>query len=123
MDHVARRRAAGTPGRRQHAALAGHPDRSALDLRKTIAFTPFTTDGPPTYKDDCLPDRPAFSNPFAWDGKSAREPAQPKPIEKPDPQALEDCLKQLPQDTIEAEVARDQRLMDQWGWGASKPGR
>jgi hypothetical protein len=44
----------------------------------------------------------------------------PKPTEKPDPQALEDCLKQLPQDSIEAESARDQRVMDQWGWGSSK---
>jgi hypothetical protein len=45
------------------------------------------------------------------------------PAESPDPQALEDCLKQLPQDSIEAESARDQRLMDQWGWGASKLSR
>lgn len=36
---------------------------------------------------------------------------------------MADCLKQLPQDSIEAETARDQRLMDQWGWGASKLGR
>ena len=42
------------------------------------------------------------------------------PPEKPDPQTLEDCLKQLPKDSIEAESARDQRLMDQWGWGSSK---
>jgi hypothetical protein len=35
-------------------------------------------------------------------------------MEKPDPQALEDCLRQLPQDLIEAESARDRRLLDQW---------
>lgn len=55
-----------------------------------------------------------FSNPFAWDGKSARLQVQAKPIEKPDPQALEDCLKHLPKDSIEAESARDRRLMEQW---------
>lgn len=99
------------------------PTGRPLVFEKTISFSPFASDGPPLYKDDCLPDPPVFSNPFAWDGKSAREPTQPKPLEKPDSQALADCLKQLPQDTIEAEVARDQRLMDQWGWGASKPGR
>lgn len=99
------------------------PTGKPLIFEKTISFSPFASDGPPLYKDDCLPDPPVFSNPFAWDGQSARSPAPAKPIEKPDPQALEDCLKQLPQDSIEAESARDQRVMDQWGWGASKPGR
>lgn len=99
------------------------PTGKPLLFEKTISFTPFASDGPPLYKDDCLPDPPAFTNPFAWDGKSAREPAPVRPIEQPDPQALADCLKQLPQDSIEAETARDQRLMDQWGWGASKLGR
>lgn len=102
------------------------PTGRPLVFEKTISFTPFASDGPPLYKDDCLPDPPAFSNPFAWDGKSVRESAAAKPVErpaeKPDPQALEDCLKQLPQDSIKAEMARDKRLMDQWGWGASKPG-
>jgi hypothetical protein len=99
------------------------PTGKPLIFEKTISFTPFASDGPPLYKDDCLPDPPVFSNPFAWDGKSARKLAQAEPAEKPDPQTLEDCLKQLPQDSIEAESARDQRLMDQWGWGPSKPGR
>ncbi len=99
------------------------PTGKPLIFEKTISFSPFASDGPPLYKDDCLPDPPVFSNPFAWDGKSAREPAPAKPFEKPDPQALEDCLRQLPQDSIEAESARDQRVMEQWGWAASKPGR
>lgn len=90
------------------------PTGRPLIFEKTISFSPFASDGPPLYKDDCLPDPPAFSNPFAWDGKSARVQVQAKPIEKPDPQTLEDCLKQLPQDSIEAESARDRRLMDQW---------
>jgi hypothetical protein len=99
------------------------PSGKALVFEKTISFSPFASDGPPLYKDDCLPDPPLFSNPFAWNGRSARSPAPAKPIEKPDPQALEDCLKQLPQDSIEAESASDQRVMDQWGWAANKPGR
>ena len=90
------------------------PTGRPLIFEKTISFTPYASDGPPLYRDDCLPDPPVFSNPFAWDGKSARAQIQAKPIEKPDPQALEDCLKQLPQDSIEAESARDRRLMDQW---------
>lgn len=90
------------------------PTGRPLIFEKTISFTPYASDGPPLYKDDCLPDPPAFNNPFAWDGKSARAQVQAKPIEKPDPQTLEDCLKQLPQDSIEAESARDRRLMDQW---------
>jgi hypothetical protein len=90
------------------------PTGQPLIFEKTIAFSPFASDDPPLYKDDCLPDPPVFSNPFAWDGKSARVQVQAKPIEKPDPQALEDCLKQLPQDSIEAESARDRRLLEQW---------
>lgn len=90
------------------------PTGQPLIFEKTISFSPFASDDPPLYKDDCLPDPPVFSNPFAWDGKSARLQVQAKPIEKPDPQALEDCLKQLPKDSIEAESARDRRLLEQW---------
>ena len=97
------------------------PTGKPLIFEKTISFSPFASDGPPLYKDDCLPDPPVFSNPFAWDGQSAREPAPSRPAQKPDPQALEDCLKQLPRDSIEAESARDQRLLDQWG--SSRLGR
>ena len=90
------------------------PTGQPLIFEKTIAFSPFASDDPPLYKDDCLPDPPVFSNPFAWDGKFARVQVQAKPIEKLDPQALEDCLKQLPKDSIEAESARDRRLLEQW---------
>lgn len=99
------------------------PTGRPLIFEKTISFSPFASDGPPLYKDDCLPDPPLFSNPFAWDGKSAREAARAQPIEKPDPQILEDCLKQLPQDSVEAESARDERLMDRWGWSSGKASR
>jgi hypothetical protein len=90
------------------------PTGQPLIFEKTIAFSPFASDDPPLYKDDCLPDPPVFSNPFAWDGKSARVQVQAKPIEKPDPQALEDCLRNLPKDSIDAESARDRRLLEQW---------
>lgn len=97
------------------------PTGKPLIFEKTISFSPFATDGPPTYKDDCIPDPPAFRNPFAWDGKSPQVMVASRPVEKLDPQALEECLKQLPQDTIEAESAQDRRLLDQWG--SSKTGR
>ena len=90
------------------------PTGQPLIFEKTISFSPFASDDSPLYKDDCLPDPPVSSNPFAWDGKSARLQVQAQPIEKPDPQALEDCLKQLPKDSIEAESARDRRLLEQW---------
>lgn len=100
------------------------PTGKPLVFEKTISFSPFATDGPPLYKDDCLPDPPVFRNPFAWSGASAPVQAQPAPApDEPDPQTLADCLKQLPRDSIEAETARDRRLMEQWGWSSSQPGR
>jgi hypothetical protein len=98
------------------------PNGKPLIFEKTIAFTPYAADDAPVYKDDCLPDPPAFRNRFAWDGRSPQvvAPALAK-TEKPDPQALADCLKQLPQDTLEAQAAQDQRLIDQGR--SSKMGR
>jgi hypothetical protein len=97
------------------------PTGKPLIFEKTISFSPFATDGPPLYKDDCLPDPPAHGNSFAWDGRSAVTRVEARTFEKLDPQALADCLKQLPKDSIEAESARDQRLMHQWG--SSKSGQ
>jgi hypothetical protein len=103
-------------------ALPPTPTSKPLIFEKTISFSPFASDGTPTYKDDCLPDTPAFKNPFAWDGKSEQVKAQQAPTEPElDAQAMEECLRQLPKDTLEAETARDQRIMDQWG--SSKTGR
>jgi hypothetical protein len=99
------------------------PTGRPLIFEKTISFSPFASDAPPLYKDDCLADTPAFSNPYAWDGTSARAQAEVRPLDKPDTQSMEDCLKQLPKDSIEAESARDQRQMDRWGWSATTPGR
>ncbi len=92
------------------------PTGKPLIFEKTISFTPFASDGPPSYKDDCLPDPPAFRNPFSWDGKSPQLRAEPPKSEKLDPQAMEECLRQLPQDSIEAEMSRNKRAMERWGW-------
>lgn len=97
------------------------PTGKPLIFDKTISFSPFANDGPPLYRDDCLPEPPVFRNPFAWDGVSPQVVAAPTPTVPLDPQALADCLRQLPQDSVEAESASDQRLMDQWG--SSKTGR
>lgn len=90
------------------------PTGQPLIFEKTISFQPFETDGPPLYKNDCLPDPPAFRNPFAWDGKSPQVRAAPPAAEKPDPRALEECLRQLPEDSVEAEGAHDRRQLEQW---------
>jgi hypothetical protein len=93
------------------------PTGEPLVFEKTISFQPFDADVPPIYKDDCIPDPPAYRNPFAWDGKSPQVRAEPvaAPAKALDPQALAECLKQLPQDSIEAEAAHNQRQLEQWG--------
>jgi hypothetical protein len=88
-------------------------------FQRTISFQPYDTDGPPLYKNDCQPDAPAFSNPFAWNGSSSatargqRPPAAPMSAEE-----LADCLKQLPPDTLEAESAQMRRQLEQ-GWSST----
>ncbi len=95
------------------------PTGKPLIFERTISFTPFATDDTPFYADDCLPDPPSFTNPFAWDGKSPQEVKKNIPAEKISPEALAECLKQLPQDSIEGVTAHSQRMLDQWG--SSKP--
>lgn len=90
------------------------PTGKPLIFERTISFTPFATNDAPIYRDDCLPDTPAFSNPFAWDGKSPQEIKKNKSAEKLSPEALAECLKQLPQDSIEGVAAHNQRQLDQW---------
>lgn len=91
------------------------PTGKSLIFEKTISFSPFANDDSPIYSNDCLPNPPAFINPFAWDGKSPQEIKQNKPAEQLSPEALAECLKQLPQDSIEGVAAHDQRQLDQWG--------
>jgi hypothetical protein len=90
------------------------PTGKALIFERTISFEPFGSDAPPVYANDCLPDPPAYGDPFAWDGKSPQVQVAPPPVKNPDPKELEECLKQLPQDSLEAESAHDQRQLDQW---------
>ena len=96
--------------------LPATPTGQPLIFEKTVSFTPYAHEGPPSYRDDCLPDPPAFRNPFAWDGRSPQMRAEPAKTEKLDLQAMEECLRQLPKDSIEAETALDQRAMERWGW-------
>lgn len=98
-------------------ALPPTPTGKSLIFERTISFTPFATNDAPVYRDDCLPDTPASGNPFAWDGKSAQEIKKSKPMEKLSPEALAECLKQLPQDSIDGITAEAQRQLDIWSSG------
>lgn len=93
------------------------PTGKPLIFERTISFTPFATNDAPVYRDDCLPDTTAFGNPFAWDGKSPQEIKKSKPAEKLSPEALAECLKQLPQDSIDGITAEAQRQLDIWSSG------
>ena len=98
-------------------ALPPTPTGKSLIFERTISFTPFASNDAPVYRDDCQPDTPAFGNPFAWDGKSPQEIKKTKPAEKPSPEALAECLKQLPQDSIDGITAEAQRQFDIWSSG------
>ena len=98
-------------------ALPPTPTGKSLIFERTISFTPFATNDAPIYRDDCLPDTPAFGNPFAWDGKSPQEIKKSKSAEKLSPEALAECLKQLPQDSIDGITAEAQRQLDIWSSG------
>lgn len=110
-ERLARRAVAQMP------PLPPTPTGQPLVFEQTIAFQPFEVGGPPIYKNDCLPDPPAFRNPFAWNGQTPRTQAIAVPQAAPDPRVLEECLKSLPEDSIEAEGAHDRRQLEQWGSG------
>ena len=74
-----------------------------------------TADAPPLYKNDCEPDPVQHGNRFVWDGRSPQVVAEQAVAQKLDPAAYAECLKQLPQDSIEAEAASDERQQKQWG--------
>ena len=95
-------------------ALPPTPTGKSLIFERTISFTPFAPNDAPIYSDDCLPDPPVFSNPFAWDGKFPQQIKTTKPPEKMSPEVLAECLKQLPQDSIEGVAAHNQRQFEQW---------
>lgn len=104
-------------GMKSMPALPPTPTGKPLIFERTISFTPFATNDAPVYRDDCLPDPPSFSNPFAWDGKSPQDIKSKKPAEKQTPEALAECLKQLPQDSIDGITAEAQRQLDIWSAG------
>lgn len=98
----------------QMPPLPPTPTGKPLIFEKTIVFDAFTADAPPLYKNDCEPDPVAHGNRFVWDGRSPQVVADQAVAEKLDPAAYAECLKQLPQDSIEAEAASDERQQKQW---------
>lgn len=98
----------------QMPRLPPTPTGKPLIFEKTIVFDAFTADAPPLYKNDCEPDPVQHGNRFAWDGRSPQVVAEQAEAEKLDPVAYAECLKKLPQDSIEAEAASDERQQKQW---------
>ena len=98
----------------QMPALPPTPNGKPLIFEKTIVFDAFTADAPPLYKNDCEPDPVQHGNRFVWDGRSPQVVAEQAVAEKLDPAAYAECLRQLPQDSIEAEAASDERQQKQW---------
>lgn len=99
------------------------PKGEPLVFERTIAFDLWSDEMPPIYKDDCLPDPPQLRNPYVWDGRSPQGPALQPVAETIDPEAYAECLKQLPQDTIEAEAAHNERQLKRWASPDLAPSR
>lgn len=98
----------------QMPPLPPTPTGLPLVFEKTIVFNAFTAEAPPLYKNDCEPDPPQHGNRFVWDGRSPQVVAEHAVAQKLDPAAYADCLKQLPQDSIDAEAASNERQLKQW---------
>ncbi|WP_083293022.1 energy transducer TonB [Hydrogenophaga sp. PML113] len=91
------------------------PTGKPLIFERTISFSPFVSDTPPIYRNDCLRDPPTFRNPFEGGGLGPPVRAEATENEDPESFSLEECLKQLPQDSIEAEAAHDLQELRRWG--------
>ncbi|MEW5768998.1 MAG: energy transducer TonB [Pseudomonadota bacterium] len=90
------------------------PGGKPLVFEQTISFLPYETGWPPSYKYDCLPDPPAFKNPFAWDGASPQPPSQPMPVlEERSP----DCHPSDITGTFEEEDSELERQIERNRWG------
>lgn len=98
----------------QMPPLPPTPTGQPLVFEKTIVFDAWTAEAPPLYKNDCEPDPPRHGNRFVWDGRSPQVVDEQAVAQKLDPEAYAECLKQLPQDSIEAEAASDERQQKQW---------
>ncbi|HRH04880.1 MAG TPA: energy transducer TonB, partial [Burkholderiaceae bacterium] len=95
------------------------PTGKSLVFEKTISFSPFVSDIPPLYKNDCHPDMPAYRNPFAWDGISEQKVETVTLRPHLTEQELAECEKQLPKDVHDAESAYNQVTTKRWGAGSS----
>lgn len=94
------------------------PTGEPLIFERTISFLPYETGWPPSYTLDCLPDPPAFRNPFAWDGKSPQEQLKQRtPKRAPADGAQEKCITDSTADTIEQEEGEMKRQMEVYRWG------
>ncbi len=96
------------------------PTGKPLIFERTISFQPYETGWPPSYTLDCLPDPPAYKNPFAWDGKSPQAPAQRQTQKNAATDAdgsQEKCVTDSTADTIEQEETEMKRQTEIWRWG------
>ncbi|MCB4360624.1 hypothetical protein [Quatrionicoccus australiensis] len=96
------------------------PTGQPLIFERTISFQPYETGWPPSYTLDCLPDPPAFKNPFAWDGKSPQEQARhqaPKRVPADAEASQEKCVTDSTAVTIEQEEGEMKRQTEIYRWG------
>jgi hypothetical protein len=101
-------------------ALPPTPTGQPLIFERTISFLPYETGWPPSYTLDCLPDPPAFKNPFAWDGKSPQEAVRhqaPKRASADAEAAQEKCVTDSTAETIEQEETEMKRQVEIYRWG------
>jgi hypothetical protein len=96
------------------------PTGKPLIFQKTISFQPVDDGWPPIYKYDCLPDPPAFKNPFAWDGKSPQANIQQKVADGSKQEMPTDCPA-IEDDTIDAEAGDMKRQFEIWGSSRLNP--
>ena len=90
------------------------PTGKPLVFEQTISFLPYETGWPPSYKYDCLPDPPAFKNPFAWDGVSPPPPTPPTPQRE---ERSPDCHPSDLTGTFEEEESELTRQIERNRWG------
>lgn len=89
------------------------PTGKPLIFEKTISLLPFETGWPPIYKNDCLPDPPTYTNPFAWNG-SAPPPRPHADAEPAGAAPPTECPDSGPE-SIEAEEKDMERQFKEWG--------
>ncbi len=97
------------------------PTGKPLIFQKTISFQPVDDGWPPIYKYDCLPDPPAFKNPFAWDGKSEQATIGQKIADTSKKDIPTNCPGLEEEDTIEAEAGDMKRQFEIWGSSRLNP--